>query len=231
VDLKTRTLSQEDLASPVPLLRDAAGGYSDLSDGVEQFNQLLATFAGAPIAYDEPAPLGAPIEGMAPAPGAQLSLVNQKLGMVELVASVAVANGLELTFRAKACEEVSFDVVYFDEDLGIEQAVPVTADVGCRCDATTCPNGCCDVSGACRLGTEKDACGTGGAECTACAIGCTAARTCCQDGCGACGVVCGARQCCASTRDSFGQAIQQTTCCDLKAPQYTGCIDPGLICP
>lgn len=39
---------------------------------------------------------------------------------------------------------------------------------GAPCDATTCPTGCCDPSGACRVGTELDACGFGGVACGDC---------------------------------------------------------------
>jgi cysteine-rich repeat protein len=37
----------------------------------------------------------------------------------------------------------------------------------CRCDATSCPNGCCNGS-VCLPGNSNDACGSGGASCQAC---------------------------------------------------------------
>ncbi len=39
---------------------------------------------------------------------------------------------------------------------------------GGGCNAATCPTGCCDPSGQCRLGTELNACGFGGQACTDC---------------------------------------------------------------
>ncbi len=36
------------------------------------------------------------------------------------------------------------------------------------CNAETCPSGCCDASGQCRLGTDTRACGTGGKLCSDC---------------------------------------------------------------
>lgn len=36
------------------------------------------------------------------------------------------------------------------------------------CNASTCPNGCCDTSGTCRNGDTIQACGDGGAACQAC---------------------------------------------------------------
>ncbi len=37
------------------------------------------------------------------------------------------------------------------------------------CDAQSCPHGCCDSRGICQPGNTADACGTGGAPCSACA--------------------------------------------------------------
>ncbi len=37
-----------------------------------------------------------------------------------------------------------------------------------HCDASTCPNGCCDGSGACRGGIDDAACGANGQHCQAC---------------------------------------------------------------
>jgi hypothetical protein len=38
----------------------------------------------------------------------------------------------------------------------------------CVCDATSCPNGCCDASGVCQPGNTNAVCGTGGVTCFAC---------------------------------------------------------------
>lgn len=40
-----------------------------------------------------------------------------------------------------------------------------------KCDTTSCPNGCCDSSGTCQLGTTLTACGKPGQTCTACNAG------------------------------------------------------------
>lgn len=42
---------------------------------------------------------------------------------------------------------------------------------GGSCNATTCPNGCCDLNGACRAGASVTNCGGGGNACTACGSG------------------------------------------------------------
>jgi hypothetical protein len=55
-------------------------------------------------------------------------------------------------------------------DLGLyvwDSGPPDVVDGG-ACNATTCPTGCCDPSGACRQGTELNACGFGGDACNDC---------------------------------------------------------------
>ena len=47
------------------------------------------------------------------------------------------------------------------------------------CDATSCAKGCCDANHECRPGTAVDACGKGGAVCSAC----TGAATCSVNAC------------------------------------------------
>ena len=42
-----------------------------------------------------------------------------------------------------------------------------SGDAG-ACNATTCPQGCCDSTGTCRTGTELNACGFGGGACNDC---------------------------------------------------------------
>lgn len=40
-----------------------------------------------------------------------------------------------------------------------------------RCTPQSCPNGCCDTTGMCQLGSTPNACGRSGALCTACTLG------------------------------------------------------------
>ncbi len=40
-----------------------------------------------------------------------------------------------------------------------------------RCDASSCPNGCCDEQGQCRQGSAVNACGANGQRCSACSTG------------------------------------------------------------
>lgn len=40
-----------------------------------------------------------------------------------------------------------------------------------KCDATSCPNGCCNASGQCTAGTTLNACGKGGVACEQCGAG------------------------------------------------------------
>jgi hypothetical protein len=39
-----------------------------------------------------------------------------------------------------------------------------------QCNATTCPNGCCDDFGQCQTGTSSSACGRAGGRCEACGL-------------------------------------------------------------
>jgi hypothetical protein len=55
------------------------------------------------------------------------------------------------------------------------------------CGPATCAGGCCDAQGACRLGTELDACGTGGEACAACGAGLGCAGGVCEGTAPACG--------------------------------------------
>jgi hypothetical protein len=47
-----------------------------------------------------------------------------------------------------------------------EEDAAVTLEAA-LCGPDTCP-GCCDATGACRPGTDQEACGIGGADCQAC---------------------------------------------------------------
>jgi hypothetical protein len=53
------------------------------------------------------------------------------------------------------------------------------------CNSSTCPNGCCDATNACRAGTSTSACGGGGLQCAAC-VGnqtCSTQRVCINNLC------------------------------------------------
>ena len=67
-----------------------------------------------------------------------------------------------------------------------------------RCDATTCPNGCCNSKYECVPGSSNIACGTGGAACTNCTL--TANKTCSGQTCQACNATTCPNGCCDALR-------------------------------
>jgi hypothetical protein len=92
----------------------------------------------------------------------------------------------------------------------------------CACTPDSCPDGCCDAAGACRI-DDDEACGTGGGACDVCD---GAGETCGGSGqAGVCGctpvpVVCTTETCGTTITDNCGQPLLCPDCVVIFA--YTG---------
>lgn len=76
---------------------------------------------------------------------------------VQRLLGLAVFVGVFLILMAGGCGRSSLEIDTLD----------ATAPPG-TCGPSTCPGGCCDSLGACRIGTDTQACGSRGAQCSDC---------------------------------------------------------------
>jgi len=118
-------------------------------------------------------------------------------------------------------------------------------DITVKCDATSCPSGCCDKNGNCAPGNTATACGSGGTACQTCGTGlgcsnakCTCTPTSCSTGC------CQGDTCKAGSENSAcgknGQACTScsgATACSAGSCQSgcsyltcAGCCDASKVC-
>jgi hypothetical protein len=113
------------------------------------------------------------------------------------------------------------------------------ADAGGGCNATTCPNGCCDQYGLCRPGTGNYECGTGGARCASCFTGYPGgSQFCSNQACAACNPTTCPNGCCTLgacipvTKQNYQQCGNNDSgggglvciACDIRDPS-SGCVN------
>jgi len=98
---------------------------------------------------------------------------------------------------------------------------------GPTCDASTCPDGCCDSQAQCLPGNLDTACGKGGAACDACAAGNTCVNNACSSpaGCGPCAGCCDGQSCVAGTADTAcgGGGVACQACGSFAACTNNAC--------
>ncbi|HCF58915.1 MAG TPA: hypothetical protein DFS52_13100, partial [Myxococcales bacterium] len=92
------------------------------------------------------------------------------------------------------------------------------------CDATTCPEGCCDTSGVCQPGNSAAACGAAGLAC----VGCEGDNVCTEGACGP--PPCDATTCPEGCCDSSGacQPGNTAAACGAAGAACSSCADENI---
>ncbi len=136
---------------------------------------------------------------------------NQAEKLIRIALSVMFVAGLA-SASAVGCGRSSLEEGSLDAST--DSRVDARTDAG-TCSASTCPTGCCDERGVCRVGSDVQACGNQGNKCTDCVAGgfdtCDSSRkacgkkvpTCDASSCpSGCCVVNGASQTCLTGTDA-----------------------------
>ncbi|MDP9150386.1 MAG: hypothetical protein M3O36_10665, partial [Myxococcota bacterium] len=129
-----------------------------------------------------------------------------------------------------ACGRSSIDDKLFGDDGGLGRVPDADGAAPVRCDAATCPMGCCDASGACQPGRATAACGTMGQACRDCPAAGFAA---CDPATQACNTVvprCDASTCsgcCAGNVCFMGNDPNQ---CGVSGRGCQNCAASGAVC-
>lgn len=107
------------------------------------------------------------------------------------------------------------------------KTLPGDVAARCICDASTCPDGCCDANHICQRGADISACGAGGGACQTCPgtdVQCSGGTCQCNPG------ECGLPACHPCTCEDYGQCGTIDTChaCTCEDFHTCTCQDYGL---
>ena len=152
--------------------------------------------------------------------------------VARFVASLAFF-GSAVAAAGSGCGRSSLEEPILDASLA-DAKTDSGGDAG-TCGPSTCPNGCCDVRGVCRVGTDVQACGGLGGKCSDCIA---AGQDVCEPSRKACGKrvpTCDATSCaagCCVTAGGTGVCLPGTdaTACGQGGASCTDCAGQGQAC-